>query len=43
MDDYLEAATKQMSTNPAKFWYENQKKYPFLSRIAKDVLGVRKV
>ena len=26
--------------NPAKHWRENQKKYPFLAMLAKDVLGV---
>ena len=29
-----------MSQNPAKYWKENQQKYPLLSRLAKDVLGV---
>ena len=40
MGDYLETVSAQMSTDPAKYWRENQKKYPFLAMLAKDVLGV---
>ena len=37
---YIEGNTAPMSQNPSKYWKENQQKYPLLSRLAKDVLGV---
>ena len=40
MGDYLETVSAQMSTDPAKYWRENQEKYPFLAMLAKEVLGV---
>ena len=40
VDEYIETDTAPMAQNPAKCWQDNQKKYPLLSRLAKDVLGV---
>ena len=40
VDEYIEVTTAPMSQNPAKYWKENKQKYPLLSRLAKDVLGV---
>ena len=40
VDEYLETDTALMAQDPAKYWQDNQKKYPLLSRLAKDVLGV---
>ena len=40
VDEYIETDTAPMAQNPAKYWKDNQKKYPLLSRLAKDVLGV---
>ena len=40
VDEYIETDTAPMDQNPAKYWQDNQKKYPLLSRLAKDVLGV---
>ena len=39
VDEYIETDTAPMAQNPAKYWQDNQKKYPLLSRLAKDVLG----
>ena len=38
--DYLETKSALIHTNPTKFWKQNQKKYPKLSKLAKEVLGV---
>ena len=38
--DYLQVPSLPMDKNPATFWKENQKMYPMLAIIAKDVLGV---
>ena len=40
MGDYLKTASERMSTDPAKYWKENQKKYLFLEVLARDVLEV---
>ena len=40
VDEYIETDTAPMAQNPAKYWKDNQKKYPLLSRLAKDILGV---
>jgi len=40
VEEYIEGNNAPMSQNPAKYWKENQQKYPLLSRLAKDVLGV---
>ncbi|XP_065905197.1 zinc finger BED domain-containing protein 4-like isoform X2 [Dysidea avara] len=40
VDDYIEATTVPLSTDPAKFWQDNEEKYHSLSRLAKDVLAV---
>ena len=39
VDEYIETDTAPMAQNPAKYWQDNQKKYPLLSGLAKDVLG----
>lgn len=38
--DYLQAPSLPIGKNPATFWKENQRTYPILATIAKDVLGV---
>ena len=40
VEEYTKTDTAPMAQNPAKYWQDNQKKYPLLSRLAKDVLGV---
>lgn len=40
IDDYFEAVVAEMTMDPADFWQDNEDKYPLLSRLAKDVLGV---
>ena len=40
VDEYIETDIAPMAQNPAKYWQDNQKKYPLLSGLAKDVLGV---
>ena len=40
VDDYIEATTMPLFTDPTKFWRDNEEKYPLLSRLAKDVLAV---
>lgn len=40
VDEYIETDTAPIAQNPAKYWQDNQNKYPLLSRLAKDVLGV---
>jgi len=38
VDEYIETDTAPMAQNPAKYWQDNQKKYPLLSKLAKDIL-----
>ena len=38
--DYLDLPALAMSKNPATFWKDNNRKFPVLAKIAKDVLGV---
>ncbi|XP_040565462.1 uncharacterized protein [Lepeophtheirus salmonis] len=38
--DYLESVTLEMNENPAEFWRSNSKKYPLLSKLAKEFLGI---
>ncbi|CAB4061236.1 TRRAP [Lepeophtheirus salmonis] len=38
--DYLESVTLEMIDNPAEFWRSNSKKYPLLSKLAKEFLGI---
>jgi len=40
VEDYIEATTVPLSTDAAKFWRDNEEKYPSLSRLAKDILAV---
>ena len=40
VDEYLQAGSVSMQINPLKFWKENEKKYPLMVRLARDVLGV---
>ena len=40
VDEYLQAGSVSMQINPLKFWKENEKKYPLMARLAREVLGV---
>ena len=40
VDAYLQAGSVSMTTNPLQFWKENEKKYPVMAKLAKEVLGV---
>ena len=40
VDDYIATSCVPMNTNPTKFWKENEKKFPVLASLAKEVLSV---
>ena len=40
INEYLQAGSISMQTNPFKFWKENEKKCPLMARLAREVLGV---
>lgn len=38
-EDYLQAPCVSMDTNPANYCRENERKYPLLAKVAKEVLS----
>ena len=40
LDNYLQSSCVSMEVNPTEFWKKEKTKYPHLSKLAKEVLGV---
>ena len=40
LDNYLQSSCVSMEVNPMEFWKKEKTKYPHLSKLAKEVLGV---